>query len=156
MPCQGLHAPCCQTAHAFRVSVVGPGRRSTGVRQLGRLTLLLSVKAASSPTGVLFVTEQETPQRETFDLLEWPEVCKQVVSFTQTTLAAEKLLNNLLPVGKSQVSTPQAPVDPKDTVFCKRSPGHPITISKSGVHTLYAKHFQTLLASKSAGHWPQT
>ncbi|KAK9833029.1 hypothetical protein WJX74_004733 [Apatococcus lobatus] len=105
MLCQRLHRPGQSIGSALYTPVVGAVRRSKEYQKASRVALFLGVKAASSPAGVLFVAEQETPQQETFDLLEWPEVCKQVVAFTQTTLAAEKLFGDYLPVGQSQADS---------------------------------------------------
>lgn len=99
LPHRGLRRPS-----ALQDSGVVPVRQSKErPRRASRTVLCLSVKTAVQPAGVLWVREQETPQQETFELLEWPEVCKQVVAFTATTSAAEKLLTDYLPVGKSQV-----------------------------------------------------
>ena len=49
------------------------------------------------------VSSLEVAEQETYKLLEWPELCKQVAAFTKTVFAAERVLNGEIPIGKSQV-----------------------------------------------------
>lgn len=42
-------------------------------------------------------------QQESLQLLDWPELCRQVASFTATCMAAEGILEEGLPIGDSQV-----------------------------------------------------
>lgn len=104
MLCQLLRQNGLQTPRNLQTCDVVPVRQSKErARRASRAVLYLNINTAASSAGVLWVREQETPQQETFELLEWPEVCKQVVAFTATTSAAEKLLSDYLPVGESQV-----------------------------------------------------
>ena len=60
-------------------------------------------RVASTTVTQLVTADLEVPQQESYKLLEWPQVCEQVVAFTQTSLAAERIAQEYLPIGSSQV-----------------------------------------------------
>ncbi|KAL0032477.1 hypothetical protein WJX77_002790 [Trebouxia sp. C0004] len=51
--------------------------------------------------------DSDTFQAESLRLLEWPEVCQQVASFTSTAVAAERALGAKLPIASSQKQAEQ-------------------------------------------------
>ncbi len=61
-------------------------------------------RVTSTTFAQLVTADLEVPQQESHKLLEWPQVCEQVVAFTQTSLAAERIAQEYLPVGRSQVA----------------------------------------------------
>jgi DNA mismatch repair protein MutS2 len=46
-------------------------------------------------------------ERESFQLLEWPALCRQVACFAQTPMGAELAAKCALPVGRSQEESEQ-------------------------------------------------
>lgn len=114
--CRVQHVACGRVDFKHRSSSF---RRTSFVAQTVRApavasgTALASRETAgqpSSPADEEFLppqkpgeSEVDQVQLETLGLLEWPEVCRQVASFTRTTVAAELLLSSGLPLGRSQV-----------------------------------------------------